>query len=232
MNDAKSFFIIFAPPLHRTFRSTEKMGKIKNIVFDFGGVIITIDYQQAVKHFQQIGIANAAHVLDPYTQIGIFGDLEKGKISGEEFRQQLSSIAGKELSWNDCKYGWLGYLKELPQRNLNVLRQLHKEGFRLLLLSNTNPFIMEWAMSDQFDGQGHSLKDYFDGICVSYECGVLKPDKAIFQHLLEKENILAEETLFLDDGPKNVAAAVQLGFRTFCPENGADWTKDIYQHLK
>jgi putative hydrolase of the HAD superfamily len=46
------------------------------------------------------------------------------------------------------------------------------------------------------------------------------------------EHIVPSETLFIDDGPRNVAVASQMGIRTFCPENGADWTETIYDYLK
>ena len=45
------------------------------------------------------------------------------------------------------------------------------------------------------------------------------------------ERIFAENTLFVDDGPRNVAVASQMGIHTFCPQNGADWTSDIYKYL-
>ena len=54
---------------------------IKNLIFDFGGVVITIDQPQAVRRFKEIGLLNAEQQLDPYTQSGIFGDLERGVIS-------------------------------------------------------------------------------------------------------------------------------------------------------
>ena len=63
---------------------------IKNILFDLGGVIITLDPNQAVSRFKEIGLADADRRLDSYTQSGIFGDLELGKISAEEFRAGLS----------------------------------------------------------------------------------------------------------------------------------------------
>ena len=48
---------------------------IKNIMFDLGGVIMTIDQPSAVKRFKEIGLEDADRRLDPYTQSGIFGDL-------------------------------------------------------------------------------------------------------------------------------------------------------------
>ena len=54
---------------------------IKTIAFDLGGVIITIDQSQAIQRFKEIGAVEVEKYLDPYTQTGIFGDLEHGLIS-------------------------------------------------------------------------------------------------------------------------------------------------------
>ena len=62
---------------------------IRCILFDLGGVVITIDQDQAVKRFKEIGLKDAEKRLDPYTQSGIFGDLEAGAISAEQFRVEL-----------------------------------------------------------------------------------------------------------------------------------------------
>lgn len=204
---------------------------IKNIIFDFGGVIVTIDQQQAVRRFEEIGLKNAAECLDPYTQSGIFGDLEEGKITAEEFRVELSDMAGKEQTFDDCKYAWTGYCKELPKRNLQALRELKAKGYRLILLSNTNPFMMDWADSEYFDGMGNPVSSYFDSMYRSYEVKMMKPDEKFFQYVIDTEKINMDETLFVDDGPRNVAVAERIGIHTFCPENGKDWTAEIYKHL-
>lgn len=203
--------------------------EIENIIFDLGGVVITLDKDKAIKRFKEIGLDDAEERLDAYTQQGIFGEVEKGLITPEEFRQKLSELAHHEVSYEECEYAWQGYVGELPQRNLKALEDLRKGGYRLILLSNTNSFMMEWAGSDRFDGKGHSIYHYFDGIYLSYQMHMLKPDPHFFRQVLLQEDILAENTLFLDDGPRNVAAASQLGIFTYCPENGADWTKEIYE---
>ena len=205
---------------------------IRNIIFDLGGVIITLDQPQAIRRFKALGLADADQRLDAYTQGGIFGDLERGAITAEDFRRELSLLVGRELSYDECRHAWLGYCRELPQRNLDALVRLRQEGYRLLLLSNANPYMMSWVMSPDFDGHGHSLEHYLDACYCSYEMGVMKPDQTIFSRVLAAEQIIPSETLFVDDGPRNVAAASQLGIRTFCPENGADWTQDIYEYLK
>lgn len=205
---------------------------IRTIIFDMGGVIITLNQQQAIQRFEALGVAQAAELLDPYCQADVFGDLEAGRISAEEFRAKLSVLAGKELTMRQCNEAWQGYVGEVPERNLRVLRQLHAEGYRLVLLSNTNPCMMEFVLSDRFDGHGHSLADYMDALYMSYEVGMMKPDPNFFHHVLMKERVIAEEILFVDDSPKNVSVASKMGIRTFCPKNGADWTGEIYKYLE
>lgn len=205
---------------------------IKNILFDFGGVVVTLSPEEATRRFKALGLADAEERLDSYTQKGIFGELECGRIGDEVFRRELSQLVGYDVTWQQCQYAWLGYCKEVPRRNLDTLLKLRSEGYRVVLLSNTNPFMMEWAMSDRFDGNGHSLSYYMDAIYTSYKCRAMKPEDVFFRKVLMAEKILPSETLFLDDGPRNVAAASQLGIRTFLTTNGEDWTKDIYDYLK
>lgn len=204
---------------------------IKNIIFDLGGVIMTIDQDEALRRFKELGLRDAERQLDPYTQSGIFGDVEEGKITAEEFRLTLSQFVGRELTFDECKYAWLGYRKEVPKRNLDVLKRLRNDGYRLILLSNTNPFMMSWALTKDFDGGEASLEDYFDSLYLSYRLGVMKPDQKFFQAVLYNERIKPEESLFVDDGPRNVDAANKLGFNTLCPENGSDWTAFLMKLL-
>lgn len=205
---------------------------IRNIIFDLGGVILTLDQPQAVRRFEALGLKDAEQRLDPYTQQGIFGDLEEGKIDAEAFRLELSKLIGREVSFDECCYAWQGYAKELPQRNLDALKKLRSEGYRLILLSNTNPYMMEWVDSPRFDGQGHGIRDYMDACYLSYEMKVMKPADSFFRRVLMAEKIPPSACLFVDDGPRNVAAASQIGIRTYCPENEADWTEEIYSYLK
>lgn len=200
---------------------------IKNIVFDLGGVIMTLDPAEALRRFKALGLSDAERYLDSYTQSGIFGNLEEGKITAEDFRSKLSSLTGHELTFDECKHAWLGYRKDVPQRNLDLLKELRAKDYRLILLSNTNPFMMDWALSSEFDGKGSSLNDYFDALYLSYRLGIMKPAPDFFRQVLDNENILPEETLFVDDGQRNVEAAGKLGFMTMCPDNGSDWTGEL-----
>lgn len=198
------------------------MSKIKNIAFDLGGVVLALSYEQAVRRFEEIGLANARQHLDAFEQKGIFGDLESGRISTEDFRRELSLLIGREVSMDDCYQAWHGYVDHVPKRNLEAILRLREQGYKVCLLSNTNPFMMQWAEKD-FDGEGHPISYFFDALYLSYECRVMKPRSEIFEMMLKGQQALPEETLFVDDGPRNIESAKALGMQTLCPQNNEDW---------
>ena len=192
--------------------------KIKTIIYDYGGVIMTSHQEEAVRRFSKLGIVPELMPLDKYNQQGVFQALEEGNITIDEFRDELN---------RRC----LGYVGNIPKRNLQLFRLLRKKGYRQLLLSNTNPYMMSWAMSPEFDGEGRALSDYLDTCYCSYELRMLKPNPAIFQYVIDHEQITPETTLFVDDNGSNIRVARNLGLQTLQPINGEDWTLDLLSLL-
>ena len=84
---------------------------IKNIVFDFGGVIVDIDRDKAVQAFIKLGLTDADSRLDKYHQTGIFQELEEGKLSADEFRKQLGDLCGREAYYGRNQTGMAGLLQ-------------------------------------------------------------------------------------------------------------------------
>lgn len=205
--------------------------EITTVLFDLGGVILTLDQSQAIERFKALGVSDIEQRLDPYQQSGIFGNLEEGLITAEDFRRELSKMVGREVTVSECEYAWQGYAKELPQRNLDTLQRLRQQGYRVALLSNTNPYMMAWAESEKFDGKGHPLSYYFDACYLSYQMKMMKPSEMIFREVLRREKTFASNVLFVDDSPRNVMVASQLGMYTLCPVNGADWTQQLFDIL-
>ena len=133
---------------------------IKNFAFDLGGVVLALSYEQAVRQFEAIGLRDARQYLDAFEQKGIFGALESGQITAEDFRRELSLLVGRSLTMDECFTAWHGYVDHVPRRNLEAILDLRGKGYKVCLLSNTNPFMMQWANRD-FDGQGHSIGYFF-----------------------------------------------------------------------
>ena len=196
---------------------------IKNIVFDLGGVIITLDREEAVNRFKNAGLENASELLSAYHQKGIFLELEEGKLSEEEFYDAVRKEAGKYISNETIFYGWMGFLKETPEYKLTMLEELRQKGYRVYLLSNTNPVIMSWAHSSAFSPQGKTIDDYFDKLYLSYQIGYTKPDPEIFRFMFNDSGMIPSETLFIDDGVANIEAGKKMGMKTYLAVNGEDF---------
>ena len=97
-----------------------------HVVFDLGGVVFRLDKMNAIRRFKEIGVTHVEEFLDDYAQKGIFGDLESGKLSATEYRDELSRIVGKELTLQQLEYAWTGYAAELFQRNFDALLHLRR----------------------------------------------------------------------------------------------------------
>ena len=203
------------------------MTKIKNIVFDLGGVLIDLSHDQAVRRFEEIGVVDAAQLLDPYEQKGIFLEVENGTITADEYCQKLREHTGKDLSYEEIKHAWLGFIVDVPPYKLDYLLKL-RERYNVYLLSNTNPIIQEgWARTDQFSAAGRPIGDYFDKMYTSYEVGVTKPDRKIFDYMIADSGLIPSETLFVDDAKSNVEVGRSFGFQTYQPANGEDWREAV-----
>jgi putative hydrolase of the HAD superfamily len=201
---------------------------IKNIVFDLGGVLLTLDRNEAVRRFKAIGLENADELLDAYHQKGIFLELEEGKLSEAAFYDAIRAAAGKYIPDEKIAWGWMGFIVDCPDYKLKMLEDLRAKGYRLYLLSNTNPCIMKWAMSSDFSKEGKNISDYFDKLYLSYQMGCVKPNSKIFHDMLADSGMIPSETLFIDDGKANVEMGNQLGFETYQPLNGEDFRNILF----
>ena len=109
----------------------------KNIIFDFGGVIIRIDYNRIAATFKNFGVLNFDQLYSQLHQTSLFDDFEKDLISPQHFSDKLREISGIGLTDAQIDEGWNAILIDLPKENIEVLGSL-KKTHRLFLLSNTN----------------------------------------------------------------------------------------------
>ena len=195
---------------------------IKDIVFDFGGVLTTIDTDRALQKFRELGVERPEEYINSYCQKGPFFELENGDIGAEEFCDALGRLCGRSITFDQAKDAWLGFLVEIHTHLLEYLQTLRGK-YRLSVLSNTNPFIQSWALTGDFTPTGKSLADYFDMLFFSYRMNCSKPGSEIYRKMLEEGRMKAEETLFIDDSEKNIETARKLGICTLKVENGEDW---------
>ncbi|MDR1895396.1 MAG: HAD family phosphatase [Prevotellaceae bacterium] len=198
------------------------MTKIKNIIFDLGGVILDINRAGAVKKFKEIGLHNIEELIDPYRQKGIFLKIEEGSISREDFYAEIRKLIGRPVKNEDIDQGWLDFLLPVKQEKLDFISELRRE-YKVFLLSNTNAIIMEWAQSNTFSPAGKPLNYYFDEMYLSYKLGCMKPDIEIFHKTIKLSGVNPSETLFIDDSRANTDAGNLAGFQTFWFKEGSQF---------
>lgn len=206
-------------------------GAIRNIIFDFGGVLVELDKTRCIADFVRLGFHQAASWIDAYSQQGIFKELELGLIEPEDFCKEVRSLTGLNVPDTEIWAVWNQLITGIPAIRLEALIELRKH-YRVFLLSNTNKVHWKYACQHYFPHAGYKVEDYFEQIFLSYELHQVKPGRDIFLCVLNQTEIKAEETLFIDDSAQNCETAHGLGLHTYQPKKGEDWRKIFADILK
>ncbi len=190
----------------------KKFKGIKNIIFDFGGVILNINPQLTIDEFKRMNFRNFEETSNVFRN-KLFFEQEKGNISENEFFEQINLHLVEKKEINEIENAFNKLLLNFPVKNIQIIKKL-KEDYSLFLLSNTN-IIHYKKYSAQFLEQfGVNLRDFFKRAYFSHEIGMRKPDKEIFEKVLNDNKLTPSETLFIDDMPENRKAAEKLGIKT------------------
>jgi FMN phosphatase YigB (HAD superfamily) len=195
----------------------EKIDKgIKNIIFDYGNVIFTIDFKKTQKAFKNLGIDNVDSFFSHKGHHSLFDDFETGKISAAEFRNGIRKITNKnELTDQQIDDTWNSLLIGVTKGNHELLLKL-KEKYRTFLLSNINEIHLKFInnyLKTEFGLDGND--GFFEKIYYSHLVGKRKPNKEIFEQVLHENNLIKEETLFIDDSPQHLKTATDLGINAY-----------------
>lgn len=179
----------------------------QHIVSDLGGVLIHIEWQERVCR-----LLNRAIPLDELHKLWVnvpsVTAFETGKISFDEFAQEFIRDFDLEIEPVVVKQEFLDIVQAPREQTVSVLQEL-RDRYTLSLLSNTNPAHYE-RITTQYD-----FFQYFDHLFLSYKIGMIKPNPAIFQHVINELKTDPENILFFDDGKGNVEAAANVGIRAF-----------------
>lgn len=191
---------------------------LKNIIFDFGGVLLNIDYNLTINAFEEAGIPGFRENFSQYAADPFFADLERGKSSEEEFYNRMLDQA--KINPDVAKKAWNAMLLDFRVESVRFLETL-KDQYDLFLLSNTN-IIHKTAFDEAFRQQTDypSIDSLFKKAWYSHEIGMRKPDKEIFEYILKDADLVPGETLFIDDSWPNLPPAEEAGIKTFLLKPG------------
>ena len=188
--------------------------KIKNLMFDLGGVIMNIDRMRAVRALAAAGMRDPESLLGDYGQKGPFLALERGDITPDEFHAQLKPYFDRPVTDDEIDTAFCEFLTGIPVERLRALEELKQRGFNIYLLSNTNKVMWDRYILPEFTKDGHDIGHYFDGVITSFDVKAYKPEAAIFQAAIDRCDIDPAETVFYDDSKANLDGAAALGFST------------------
>ncbi len=191
---------------------------IKNIIFDFGDVFINLDKEVIFREIEKFG---GSPELSPEI-LALNKSYEVGHTTSEDFVTQLATIY-PQASSEEIIHIWNSMLLDFPDYRLEFIENFSREkNYRLFLLSNTNalhiPHVEEKMGADKF----LRFKNSFEQFYLSHEINLRKPDAEIYEFVLDKNGLVAEETFFIDDTEENTLAAEKLGITSWNLRVGTD----------
>ena len=210
---------------------------IKNIVFDLGGVLCGLDAERCIRAFHQIGAEEVAVYVEEHRVEDLFLQSELGYITTEEFCEEVRRITQRPIDDEKIVWAWNELLTGITPERRQAVLELSKT-YRLFVLSNTND--MHWKKWETEapsnlppegeatdpthpSKQHHFSNSMFEKCFLSYELHLAKPQREIFEAVLQQADIKADETLFIDDSLKNCQAAEALGIHTYHNQHINDW---------
>lgn len=190
---------------------------VHNIVFDIGNVLVRWEPLKVIQRvFPNVDAQALFQAMRP-----IWLDLNLGKLTEEEAVQQYENL----LNFPKEKFQqlMLGFKEsQIPiEGSLELLKELKQLGYSLFSITDNIHEIMVYHR------QHSTFPEYFKDIIVSADLGVLKPDPKIYQNLLDKHQLKAEECVFFDDLLTNVEGAKAVGMHAFLFTDTATCRKDL-----
>lgn len=199
--------------------------EIKNIIFDLGGVLVSLDERCCIDAFSKIGAKEITYYVKEHRTEDLFYEVEVGMINQHGFCEEVRRRTGTPARDEDIVWAWNQLLGEVSEERKRRLWELKKKGFRLFLLSNTNVMHWRYFAEELFPYRNRVVEDCFEKVFLSFEMHQAKPDSQVFTRLLAEVGIEASETLFIDDSVANCQAAETLGIHTYHNASIDDWLK-------
>jgi putative hydrolase of the HAD superfamily len=203
-------------------------GSVRNIIFDFGGVICDLDIERTKEKFVAFGPPKEPSAVSPGESDRAFNllveMLESGQIPPAFFRETIRNHYISAPSDEQIDDAWNALLLDIPPARIRLLETI-RDRYRIFLLSNSNQIHYE-CYSRRFS-QAFGYPDFdalFEKAWFSYRIRMKKPDREIFEFVLADKGLDPAETLFIDDTLMHVQAAQAIGIRGYHLVPGVDIT--------
>ncbi|GAA3775028.1 HAD family phosphatase [Flavobacterium ginsengiterrae] len=194
---------------------------IDTIIFDFGDIFINLNKQGTISGLQKLGMTEWNSECDRLNLLFETGDISYDDFL-DGFQKQLPNASLEEIL-----QAWNAVLADFPAYRLEFLKELSKK-YRLFLLSNTDSIHI--ATFEKTSGISFYTDFYncFEKVYFSFDMGLRKPDPKIYQFLLDKHNLVPQNTLFVDDKKENTDSAANLGIQVWNLQVGQEDVVDLF----
>ncbi len=195
---------------------------LKNFIFDFGWVLVKFDSRYMTEKY--IKDKNDCTLSQEVIFDRLYWDrLDNGTITDDQVKEGICSRLPENL-WDGACKAYDNWYYNLPfiDGMVDLVKQIKANGGKLFVLSNIS---IGFAENYKNVPQLAEFFALFDGLVFSGPLKIVKPSKEIFEHLLNKYNLTAEETLFVDDSEKNLKGAEAAGINTYQFDGNADKLK-------
>jgi FMN phosphatase YigB (HAD superfamily) len=182
---------------------------IKNIIFDFGDIFINLDKPATYREMDKLGVSEISDEIS-----AIYNQYEKGLMTSDDFINFYHDKFG--IKKEDLINAWNAILLDFPKERLDFLKEISaSKKYRLFLLSNTNDLHIKWIQNSLGEVFFQEFKNSFEQFYLSHEINLRKPDSEIYEFVLNENNLIADETLFVDDLKENTDSARKLGIHVW-----------------
>lgn len=202
----------------------------KALIFDMGGVLIDLDLDACKQAYRKLGFDQVDTILDLWHQKGIFGRMEEGFVSADEFRDYIIAGSNPGVTYEDVDDALCHILVGIAPYKIDMLKRLSAD-YDLYMLSNNNPIATACSRTI-FREAGFDMDEGFKKCYLSFEMKMLKPSEAFYKAVIADIGIPAEEMLFIDDSQKNVEASIAAGLPAIWYEPGTDLESLLTGYLK
>lgn len=183
------------------------------IIFDFGNVLIDLDYPRIIQEFKKVATKNQENIRKLVMDSKVVTKFETSEIGPDHFRSAVNQILGTKLNEDDFDVLWNSMLKSITRERMAKVEQISQK-FDTYLLSNSN-IIHELAFEEMVMAATRkpSIRDFFKEAYFSHELGMRKPNKDIYEYVVEDIDNYPSRMLFLDDRLDNIEAARSIGMK-------------------
>jgi putative hydrolase of the HAD superfamily len=202
------------------------MATTKNLIFDLGNVLYDIDFTKMYAAFNELGIPNFENHFTLNKSDQIFFDLELGLISEQQFCDGFNALYHLSLTKQQIIEAWNSLLVGYRPQSIEWVKA-NNSNYNTFLYSNTNQIHYDHFIPQFEQEMGGNFENLFKTPYFSHKMGQRKPDPASFKHILEKEDLVAEETIFIDDNEPNIIAAASVGLQVLYLQPGMTVENDL-----